>query len=439
MRSEGDLPRAAALAAEYAMFPRGETVLLAVSGGRDSMALLHWAWVHADDFGVKLAVGHYHHGMRGPAADADQARVADWCARRGIPFYAERGDVYGEARRRSLGVEEAGRELRYAFLNALADRLGVAAIATAHNADDNAETLLLHLARGCALRGLTGIPPRRGRLVRPLLTTTRAQIDAYVSFHAIPYGDDCTNADLDFARNRLRSRVTPVLQGLNPRYVESAAQTMVLLRADNDYLEAQAEALLAGAEGSAQRWTLEAAVLAGAPFPIASRAAKGLLFRLTGRSQFRLAHLQAVLELAASSDPSGEISLPYGLTVRREYDRLVFSTAPPPATVPVRPLHPGENDLGDWLAVVEGPAQGLLVRPRQTGDRLRLPKQASKSLKKLLIEKKIPKTLRDSLPVAADGDGVLAAALLGENTDHPRYGAVRITFLSKTEREGMQV
>ena len=435
MRSEFTLPRAQALAEEYGMFPPGGTVLLAVSGGRDSMTLLHWCAAHAQAWGVKLAVGHYHHGMRGEAADLDEERVSSWCADHAIPFYAGRGDVYGESARQGKGVEEVGRELRYAFLESLADALGAGAIATAHNADDNAETLLLHLIRGSGLQGLTGIPPRRGRLIRPLLTTTRAEIDAYAAAYALPYGDDGTNEDDAYARNRLRHQVTPVLKSLNPRYVESAAQAIRLLRRDNDYLNAQAAQLLLVARSCENGLLLEASFLAGRPFPIASRAVRQMLTRLTGQTEFRQAHLQAVLDLAASPDPSGQVSLPYGVTARRLYGDLLLTTAPPPSAVEERPLREGVNDAGDWLVTVTGPAQGLCLRTRRTGDEIRLPKQARKSLKKLLIEKKIPRCQRDALPVAADEDGLLAAALVGENTDHPRYGVTRVTFVPKTEKE----
>ena len=435
MRSEAALPRAQALAEEYGMFSPGATVVLAVSGGRDSMTLLHWCAAHAQDWGVRLAVGHYHHGMRGEAADRDEARVCSWCAEHAIPFFAGRGDVYGEAARQGRGVEEVGRELRYAFLDSLADELGAGAIATAHNADDNAETLLLHLIRGSGLQGLTGIPPRRGRLIRPLLTTTRAEIDAYAAAHALPYGDDDTNEDDAYARNRLRHQVTPVLESLNPRYVESAAQAIRLLRRDNDYLNAQAAQLLLVARSCENGLLLEAGFLAGRPFPIASRAVRQMLTRLTGQTEFRQSHLQVVLDLAASPDPSGQISLPYGVTARRLYGDLLLTTAPPPSAVEKRPLREGVNDAGDWLVSVSGPADGLFLRPRRTGDEIRLPKQARKSLKKLLIEKKIPRCQRDALPVAADEAGVLAAALVGENTDHPRYGVTRITFVPKTEKK----
>ena len=158
-----------ALTTEYDMLPRGGRVLCAVSGGADSMCLLHLLWTGAEAGGYTVAAAHYHHGMRGADADADAAFVADWCARRGIPCAVERGDVYAEAERLGLGVEEAGRQLRYQFLRRAAEELGCERIATAHNADDNLETLLLHLARGAGLHGLAGIPPRRGVLLGRVL------------------------------------------------------------------------------------------------------------------------------------------------------------------------------------------------------------------------------------------------------------------------------
>jgi len=435
MKNNPILPRAEALAKEYGMFAPGSTVLLAVSGGRDSMTLLHWSAEHADTLQVKLAVGHYHHGMRGADADADEARVKDWCDGHGIPFYSDHGDVYGEADRSGLGVEETGRRLRYAFLEALADQLGASAIATAHNADDNAETLLLHLIRGSGLQGLTGIPPRRGRIVRPLLTTTRAEINAYAHAHAIPYGEDSTNADDSYSRNRLRHQVTPVLESINSRYVENASQTIQLLKRDNDYLNAQAAQLLMIARTCDGGILMEASFLANRPFPVSSRAVRQMLARLTGQTEFRLAHLQSVLDLAASDDPSGQVSLPYGVTAHRLYKDILLTTSPNPAPVETIPLSEGVTEAGEWLVTVQGSAPGLHLRSRRTGDEIRLPKQAKKSLKKLMIEKKIPRAHRNSLPVAADEQGVLAAALLGENTDHPLFGAVKITFSPKSQKE----
>ncbi len=429
------LPHAQELVREYGMFPQGGTVLLAVSGGRDSMTLLHWAWTQAGAFGVSLAVGHYHHGMRGAQADNDAKRVQVWCRERNIPFYQEGGDVYGEAARTGRGVEETGRLLRYAFLERTAAAIGAARIATAHNADDNAETLLLNLSRGTGLQGLCGIPPVRESIVRPLLTTSRAEIDAYVAGHSIPYGDDVTNFDDAYARNRVRSKVTPVLRSLNGRYTENVSAAIRLLRQDNDCLNHFASQLLEGIQAEPGRAALPASRLAEAPGPIAVRAARALMRDVTGSAQFGERHLRAVLDLARSGDPSARLSLPHGLTVRREYEALVFTTREETGPWTPVPLRKGENRVGGWTLTLTGEPDGLVARPRQTGDTIRLPGQARKTLKKLMIEKRIPRPLRDSLPVAADGDGLLAAALLGENSDHPRFGAVHITFTQNQEKE----
>ena len=296
------LEAAKALSTEYDMLPRGGAVLCAVSGGADSMCLLHLLHTWAEEGGFRVCAAHYHHGMRGEAADADAAFVSDWCAGRGIPCVVERGEVYAEAERRGLGVEETGRQLRYEFLRRTAAELGCDRIATAHNADDNLETLLLHLARGAGLHGLAGIPPRRGEIVRPLLTTPRAAIEAYLEARQIPHVEDATNTDEYYARNRIRRQVVPVLRQLNPRLTESAAETMGYLRADNDYLNAQAAAVCQNARWAEDDLVIEARHIAQLPAAIAPRAVRRLLEMMgDGSTNCSAAHLKAVVELARPS------------------------------------------------------------------------------------------------------------------------------------------
>ena len=175
-----------ALTTEYDMLPRGGTVLCAVSGGADSMCLLHLLHTWAGEGGFRVAAAHYNHNLRGAESDRDAAFVAEWCAGQDIPCVIGAGDVAHEARARGLGVEETARQMRYEFLRGAADAMGCGRIATAHSADDNLETLLLHLVRGAGLHGLAGIPPRRGVVVRPLLTTSRAEIVAYLEANGVP-------------------------------------------------------------------------------------------------------------------------------------------------------------------------------------------------------------------------------------------------------------
>ena len=221
----------------------GARVLCAVSGGVDSMYLLHRMTALGAQRGFAVGCAHFNHGLRGAESDRDEAFVRAQCKKLGVPFYAGRGDV---ASVRGMGTEAAARELRYAFLAQCAQAHSYDWIATAHTADDNAETLLLNLARGCGLRGLTGIPPQRGKLLRPMLDTTRAQAEAYLTAHAIPHVEDSTNAADAYARNRVRHHAVPALESVNPAFVQHAADTAALLREDEAFLSGLAADFLAG-------------------------------------------------------------------------------------------------------------------------------------------------------------------------------------------------
>ena len=210
----------------------GARVLCAVSGGVDSIYLLHRMTELAAQRGFTVGCAHFNHGLRGAESDRDEAFVRTQCAHLGVPFYAGRGD----ARSVRVWAFGAARQLRYAFLTDCAAAHGYDWIATAHTADDNAETLLLNLARGCGLRGLTGIPPQRGKLLRPMLDTTRAEAEAYLAAHGIAHVEDSTNASDAYARNRVRHHAVPALESVNAAFVQHAADTAALLREDERFL-----------------------------------------------------------------------------------------------------------------------------------------------------------------------------------------------------------
>ena len=226
---------------DRSLIPEGARVLCAVSGGADSMCLLHWLKGQPD---VTVFAAHYEHGIRGEESLRDAAFVQDWCEKNGIPCTVEHGDVPAFARENVLGLEEAARTLRYAFLVRQAERLHCDVIATAHNADDNAETLLLNLVRGTGAAGLSGIPPVSGKLRRPLLDCTREEILSYLREHRIPFVEDSSNRSDAYRRNRLRHQVVPLLREMNPRFSEAALRTARLLRQDEEYLRQQARSFL---------------------------------------------------------------------------------------------------------------------------------------------------------------------------------------------------
>lgn len=402
------------------LLPEG-LILCAVSGGADSMYLL----CRLRELGYPVAAGHYNHGLRGAEADQDEAFVRNFCAAQDIPFLAEKGDVRAYAARERLGLEEAGRLLRYEFLERAADALGAAAIATAHTADDNAETLLLHLARGAGLRGLGGIPPKRGRVVRPMLAVTRREIEAYLRENGIPHVEDATNRQDDYARNRVRHGAVPALETVNADFVSAAGQTAWLLRQDEAFLESLAREFLAS---HADERSVDARALAAQPWSVASRAV-----RLLAGRELALVHVQAILKAARDG---GAADVP-GLRAASSGGRLAFGVKDGPR-LPERTLTvPGRTPIPEaGLAVYaakfthcsedvhksynifsfqcENIYGNITVAGRRPGDRFRpAGRNCTKTLKQLFLEAGIPAWERDAVPVLRDEWGVLGVYGLG--------------------------
>lgn len=434
---------------ENGLLPGGAVILTALSGGRDSMALLTALTLAAADRGWTVLAAHYDHGLRGEESRRDRDFVSSWCRDRGIPLTIGAGDVAGRAKETRRGIEETARSMRYDFLYETAERVGADVIATAHNAEDNAETVLLHLTRGAGLDGLTGIPPRRGKLVRPLLASSRDEIDAFLARRGVPWVEDSTNAQTVYARNRIRREVLPVLKELNPNLTETLTANLARLRADRDWLNAQAQPVLDLAEKSPGRVAVPASALSELPPTVAVRAVKGLLAALD-RWTVSAVHLEQILKLAAGEDPSAFVRLPGGITARREYDRLVLTLnpLPQPLTEELTVTKPGTYPLENgWTVVLtetvsrgeKGPYRcdllpqtfPVTIRGRRTGDRLALPGRPEKTLKKWYIDEKFPRILRDSLPVLAQGGTVLVSAGLGPNAGYlapEGEAALRIEF-----------
>jgi tRNA(Ile)-lysidine synthase len=245
----GPIVQAVATGARLLGIPDGATMVLAVSGGPDSTALLHGVAALAPEREWQLTVAHLDHALR-PASADEAASVAASAARLGLAVEVRRTDVAAVASAEHRSVEDAGRQARYRFLGEVAETRGPGAlIATAHTADDAAETILLRLARGSGLRGLRGIPARRGRIVRPLLHARRAMLREALDAAGIAYLSDPSNLDPAHARNRVRAELLPALERLNPAAVEALTRFGRLAADDDDLLDAMAAAELTARRG----------------------------------------------------------------------------------------------------------------------------------------------------------------------------------------------
>lgn len=381
----------------------GDRVVCAVSGGADSVAMLFGMYLIREKLGVELAAAHFNHHLRGAESDADEAFVREFCAGYGLPLTVGGAAVQPGKK----GLEAAAREARYAFLRQLPGK-----IATAHTADDNAETVILHLLRGTGLRGLGGIAPVNGKIIRPMLDITRQEVEAFLEEYHLPHREDSSNAADEFLRNRIRHGVMPLLRAENPSVSLSLSALARQLRQDEDYLQAQLEPELPPVSKLRE---LHPA--------LQSRYLSRFLKR-SGIPEPEQAHIRSARELLFSGKPSARMDFPGGVVIARDYDRLralEASAAPERAEIQV----PGMVELPRWgirVSCSETPnggfgvtlAGGLWVRSRQPGDEIRLA-GGTKSIKKLMIDRKISAHERCRIPILADTAGVIWAGQLGVN------------------------
>ena len=401
----------------WGMLPSaGGLLLCAVSGGRDSVCLLHYLANLAPGRGFSVAAAHLNHKMR-PEAQRDEDFVRALCRKLDVPFYTEAVPVYETAEQWGLGVEETGRRLRYDFLQRTADTIGAERIATAHHAQDQAETVLLNLLRGTGPEGLAGIPPVRGRIVRPLLQTSRREIEDYLEEQGLSYVEDSTNQDTHYARNRLRRELWPQLEAINPALTRSIGRTAEILRSENTYLDTLAADYLPQS-GTA----LETARLLSAPEALRPRILRLLLQRLPGgKRDVGAVHIDALLALAVGG---GTLDLPGGMQAvcRGGQLRLTMQAA----ALPEMTLRQGVNRWGDYDITLRGGEDvRVIVRSWRGNDRLTTGR-GSRSLKRLFLDAGIPAEDRNRIPVvcvngavrAVYGVGIEESISSGENDDH---------------------
>ena len=431
----------------------GSRVVCALSGGADSVAMLLLLCELGPALGAELCAAHVDHMLRGDESRRDAAFCEALCRRLDVPFTLLRGDARAKAGREGLGTEEAARKLRYELLAGLeADR-----IAVAHNADDNLETVLMRLVRGGGARGLSGIPPRTGRVVRPVMVLTREETEAVCRLWDEAFVTDSTNADEAFLRNRLRRRVVPELKAQAGAVPERVLENSLILRDEDEFLDRQAARALADNGGRLDRALLERTdrVLA---LRILRQTAAQAGAELDGAAARRL------LETALSGRARFSVSLP-GADFRGEYGALSFrakagSDEPFPASL----LFPGGTRsvaFGEWrVSVGAAPAQekniyrifnifettsatiqgALVVRAAESGDTFRRNAGSGrKPLRRIYSDRKLTLRERRQTPVLADGAGVLYVPGLGVNADRPAAdGGEKVAIIFEKKRQSGQ-
>jgi tRNA(Ile)-lysidine synthase len=311
-----------------ALFTPGDTVVVAVSGGADSVALLD-ILASLRGLRLKLVAAHLNHMLRGDESDGDEEFVRNLADGYGLPCLVRRVDVSDIARREGRSLEDAGRSARYAFFDETAATHGACSVALAHHANDQAETVLLRLLRGAGGSGLCAMAPRSaGRYVRPLLGVSRREIEEYLEARGIVWRNDSSNEDGRFLRNRIRHELIPFLSGYNPAISERLAATAEALAADEEFLDAATdEAFARHAVLSTGRVTLSVAGAQSEPRGIrlrlyrrAVQQAKGDLARISFR------HLQALDRLIFSPAPNLSLALPDTIRAGKSYGEITFSS-----------------------------------------------------------------------------------------------------------------
>ncbi len=426
----------------FALLPAGSRVVVALSGGADSVALTRLLGELARPLDVTIAgLAHLNHQLRGEAADRDEAFCRAVADALGAAIDVERIDVGALARSRHESTEEAGRFARYQFLARAAERLAADRIAVGHTCDDQAETLLLRLLRGAGPRGLAGIYPKFGSIVRPLLEVTHADLVGYLGDLGQSFCEDETNADQSIPRNRVRHRLIPMLaREFSPGIVEVLAREAAIARDDAAWLEQAAREAAAGVirptpEGS----VVEVPGLLALPPALARRVLVEALDRGAGGRMIAFSHAEALLALAAGPEDGAPVDLP-GQRARRAGHQLILRprgpgptrhpgetnffryslSTPGEAVVPEAgctvtaepaPVQASHGNLG-WLgagasgeAVVDAAkiVPPLAVRNRRPGDRFRpLGLDGHKKLQDLFVDRKVPSDVRDRVPLVVD-------------------------------------
>ena len=387
----------------FSLIEKGDTVTVALSGGADSVALLHALYNLKNELNITINAAHLNHSIRGEEAERDALFVKTFCANIGVELYYEKYDVPKYAKEKGISIELAAREVRYEFLQ----RVAAGKIATAHTASDNLETMIFNLTRGTSLKGLCGIPLRRGNIIRPIIYCTRAMVEEYCCNNSLNYVTDSTNLSDDYSRNKIRHNVIPILKEINPSLENAALRTSEGLQQDCDYLSKKAEEIL-------YKYSDDECLNIEDFENISPSIAKRVI-----KQYFEICYPSVLLESKHINDiyllcinKSGKINLPSDLFATVSNGFLNFSDCNlennTQFAVKVSESEKINNLFANNQIDCDKIVGKWILRTRLQGDKIRLQNRGiTKTIKKIFTENKVPLALRDKIPVIADDKGVI--------------------------------
>lgn len=396
---------------QFSLIERGDTVTVALSGGADSMALLHCLLSLKDELGINVNAAHLNHGIRGAEADRDELFVKNVCERSGVRLITEKADVPEIANREHLSLELAARQVRYNFF----ERVNEGKVATAHTASDNLETVLFNLSRGSSIKGLCGIPPKRGIFIRPLIFCTRQNVENYCRKNGIEYVTDSTNLSDDYSRNKIRHSVVPALKEINPAIEQTALRASLSLREDSAFLEKSAKEFLFANLGENSLKIIEFENISPA---IAKRVIRNFFEICFPEISLENKHITDLYSLCLKG--TGKTELPTGAFALVKNGELSLETG---NNEEITRFSVKLTEISSDFSEKDKKINNLflnnsldcdkivgksVLRTRRSGDSIRLRNRGcTKTLKKLYTEYRVPIKVRDTLPVIADDNGVI--------------------------------
>ncbi len=416
----------------YNMISEGDVIVIGVSGGADSVSLLHLLIALSGSLNISITAAHLNHMLRGDEANRDERFVRKLCKSLNIPLITEKIDCEKTAKQSKLGIEECARNLRYKLFERAAEKFGAQKIATAHTANDNFETVLLNITRGAALKGVGGIPPVRGNIIRPIIECSRDEVLKYCDDNKLSYVIDSSNLCDDYSRNRIRNKVIPELLSINSGAVFAALRLSRLAGEDEVFLSSLSDELYSKAKIGDNEFDTK--VLLSAKKPIRSRTFIKVVKDSTGENHGSEEMINAIDSVLIHG---GKVQIAKNLFVERKEKKLMFYGEKQYETLSEIAIPNIEFSVNTGKYIIKSKSVctsrindlltkdfidcdtisgKLTLRGRKQGDKITLyNRNVTKTLKKLFSEEKIDVYLRNSIPVLADNNGVVWVMGFGVN------------------------